>query len=437
MGSQQHSIHSEVRVRVVSVAPPHRHVAASIQHQWLFAGWMAAAAAVAVVAGVVLGILAVLEVSVGGERWTQAVQAHGRLQLFGFVATFVVALALEFLPRLNQRPMFPAAVRFGLPALLLAGSLLIAVGQVWFETLAFLAWPGAVLFVAGSVGFAVLAFRVRRPFPLRLNPQPLFLQASAAWLAVASLLSLWSIANADSGVIPLDDSRLVIEVFLRGFVMLVIVGVALRAFVGHLRLEPVSPSRQFILLALLVGSLAVWCIGQLAEIDGLVRVADVVYGASILLATAWLPVLTRLRWTRSQPIYELLVPTAWLGAVVYAVLLGGHALAGSDLSLYQEGAIRHVFLLGFMVPLMVAMAHIVLARFGTGAIPWEPALTAAFGLAIVAWPLRVLPALLTDAPSDAGRAVMAVAGIVLMAALALVAAVTARTAHAVRQHSRG
>jgi hypothetical protein len=60
------------------------------------------------------------------------------------------------------------------------------------------------------------------------------------------------------------------------------------------------------------------------------------------------------------------------------------APAGDELNLYQEGAIRHIFLLGFVLPLMLAMAHIVLARFGAGYIPWQNLLTAGFLLGCVA-----------------------------------------------------
>jgi hypothetical protein len=93
-------------------------------------------------------------------------------------------------------------------------------------------------------------------------------------------------------------------------------------------------------------------------------------------------------------------------------------------------------MLGFMVPLMVAMAHIVLARFGTGQIPWENALTTAFVLLLAAWPLRVAPVLFTEAPSGVGQALMSAAGGLGMLALALVAVVCVRTAAEVRRATR-
>ncbi|MBI2767190.1 MAG: hypothetical protein HYX53_14940 [Chloroflexi bacterium] len=395
---------------------------------------MAAAALVATVAGVVLGMLAALEASFAGERWTQAVQAHGRLQLFGFAAPFVVALALEFLPRLNQQPAYSARVRAGVPLLLALSAILVAVSQLWPGVSGFLLVPAGAIFAAGAVIFAALTWARTRHTRLRLDPQPLFLPTAAVWLAVAAGLSLWGLTEAGESVVPLVYSTAAVETFLRGFVMLSIAGVALRAFPGHLGLRPVAPQRQVLLFAALNASLVLWLLslgpGALPGLRAGVRLADAAYAGTLLAFTASLGVLNPLRELRAPgPRYRVLVPAAWLGVVLYAVLLLGVALpAGPDLSLYQEGAIRHVFMLGFMVPLMVAMAHIVLARFGVGFVPWQNALTGAFVLLTAAWPLRVAPTLFTASPSDAGRWMMATAGVLVMSGLALVAAVCARTA---------
>mgnify|MGYP001770108458 CR=1 FL=1 len=55
-------------------------------------------------------------------------------------------------------------------------------------------------------------------------------------------------------------------------------------------------------------------------------------------------------------------------------------------------------------------------------------LTAGFVLLVVAWPLRVLPALVGDTPGEAAQGLMALAGVLTMAALVLTATVCVRTA---------
>ena len=431
----------DVPLSVVRQARPAAHAtprAAVTQSPWVFAAWMGIGALVAVLAGLVLGALAGAEVGIGNDRWTQAVEAHGRLQLFGFVATFVVALGLEFLPRLNQRPLLPRYVRAGVPGLIAAGSLLGAAAQFWHEEATWLAIPAGVMLTAGAGGFALVAWRIPRPRALRIDPQPLFVRCAGLWLAAAAAHSAWALANATDGVVPTTDSRIAAEMFLRGFIVLTITGIGLRAFVGHLNLRPLAPRQQVLLLGMVNVSLLAWLAGEGAgPLPGwtwLVRAADVGYGLTLLLLVHWFQLLPRLARGPKPPRYEWFIPVAWLGLVVYAAMLVGAALlfGGERLNLYQDGALRHTFVLGFMVPLMVAMAHIVLARFATGRVHWEPALNMAFVLVMVSWPMRVIPALGDGAPSALERTSLGLSGVVLMAGLGLVAAVALRAAWVVR-----
>jgi len=399
-----------------------------------FALWMAAAAAVAVGAGLVLGILAALETGYGLNRWTQAVQAHGRLQLWAFAGVFIITLSFEFLARMNGRPPFAPAVRLGIPAALGAGTLLHAAGQVWFEHLEFLGPAGGALMVAASAWFLFVVARVKPPHSLRLDPQPWFFRLGAAWLVVASALALFASFQWRAGTSLVVESHAVSEAFLRGFVLQVILAVAPRAMAGHMGLPHLDARRQLFLLAVVNISTIAWLFGQEVWVFPgtflLVRLADISLAVGLLLLTHWLRIFANLPARYRGERYEWALPIAWFGVVVYAVTLLAVRLApaGDDLSLYQEGAIRHIFLLGFMLPLMVAMAHIVLARFGTGAVPHPNALTAGFLLVVAAWPLRVLPALATDFPGDFAQGLMGAAGALTMAGLALVAFVSLRTA---------
>jgi hypothetical protein len=425
---------SELRIPVATVSIPVRRAAPVIRRQWLFAWWMGIAAVIAATAGLTLGVLAAMEEGIGATDWTPVVQAHGRLQLFGFAATFVTALVLEFVPRLNQRMAFPVPLRLGIPASFAAGSAMVAASQAWHGSAEALGWPGSALIAAGAIAFAVTLWRVAPPMPLRVSPQPLFLRAAAAWLAVSAALSAWATAETEFGVVPLDLSRTTVETFLRGFVLLTIMGIGLRAFVGHLGLEPMSARRQGLLLGGLNVSLVAWVAGQglgaMPELSWLARAGDLGLAATVLVATAWFGLFPRLWRGPRAHTYELIVPVAWVGLVVYAVILAVVAVIASPSgrSLYEDGALRHTFMLGFMVPLMVAMAHIVLARFGTGAVPWERTLTAAFWVIMAAAPLRVAPALFVDSPTDLGQSAMGLAGVLAMVGLALVAAVCAKTA---------
>ena len=411
---------------------------------WLFAVAMAASTAIAAFGGLVLGYLAATETGFGSRHWTEAVQAHGHLQLLGWATVFVAALTFEFVARLNQRPaLLPARPRAGVLLALALGATLEAVGQVWHGRLGF-AWPlGAGLVLAGAAGFALIVFRVPAPRRLREDFHPAWFRTAAAWVVAATALQFLTAARASLAVASLDESRLTTELLLRGFILSSIVAVGLRAFPGHLALTPMGSGRQRAAWSGLTASVVIWSAGSgaygLPDSEVLRVAGDVSFGATALVLTSWLQVLRPLREPRRGPRYRVLVPIAWLGLCAYALVLAAAAVSElfGDRSLYESGAVRHIFLLGFMAPLMVAMAHIVLARFGTGHLVAENWLTASFVLLMVAWPLRVLPVLLSDSPGAGSRHILGAAGAVAFVALALFAIVAARNALAIARRSRG
>jgi len=251
---------------------------------------MASSLAVAAFGGLALGILAATGRGIARSRWTEIVQAHGDLQLWGWVAVFVVALSFEFIVRFNQEPALPVRSRVVVLGLLGAGSILSATGQVLGQFDQQMAIAGATLIVAGSLGFAGLIFRIpagRRPTS---DINPLLFRAGAAWLALAAIATAVSYAHMESGVVPLEESRFWVEVFIRGFVMNVTIAVALHAFPGHLELPAPSELSQRILFTLMNVSLLVWAAGTggfgLPGIDGLHRVGDIAFVGTLLFATA-------------------------------------------------------------------------------------------------------------------------------------------------------
>jgi uncharacterized protein involved in response to NO len=401
---------------------------------------MSGSLAIAAGGGLVLGILAATSTGIARHRWTEVVQAHGHLQLFGWATVFVAALAFEFVVRLNQRPPLAAMPRAIVLTLLASGAAVTAVGPVFGQGEQATGLAGAVLLLVGAAGFASLMARVPAARPVRLDMHPLFFRASAAWLVVSAGALLIAFARTDLPFVPLDESSVVVETSLRGFVLSLIVGVGLRAFPGHLDVAPMRLRSQRLVFAGIHGSTLLWVAGTsgfgLAGSAGVQRIADVLLAATLLFAT-WefgVPGVVA-RWSARSERYQVLMPVAWFGLVAYAVGLVVMALdswAGGDLNLYQTGAVRHIFLLGFMGPLMLAMAHIVLARFGTGRVIGERWLTTGFVLLVVGWPLRVLPPLFDPEVGRAAEAAMGAAGALTIVGLTLAAGVAAWNARALR-----
>ena len=415
------------------------------QGMWLFAAAMAASLALAVCGGLVLGVMAATRSGIARARWVETVQAHGDIQLWGWTAVFVVALVFEFIVRLNGRPPFPVAPRLAVLLLLAAGALVSASGRVLGHFEQPLAVGGSTLIVAGSAAFAFLIMRVPAIRPLKVDLHPLFFRAGAAWLVLAALAGLIASIRMQSGVTSLEESRVVVECFLRGFVANIIVAVALRAFPGHLGLPEVGAPSQRALWALINGSLLLWAAGTagfgLAGVEALQRGGDLIFAAAMLWATVAFKIGRAVRhWGRASERYQVMVPVAWVGLVAYAAALAAQAIAGwgsgYSPALLEAGAVRHIFMLGFMAPLLIAMAHVVLERFGTGRVFWRNWLTAAFASLIVAWPLRVLPPFVDPGVGVTARGVMGAAGVLAAIGLAVAAGVAARNAIAIFGHER-
>ena len=126
------------------------------------------------------------------------------------------------------------------------------------------------------------------------------------------------------------------------------------------------------------------------------------------------------------------MPLAWVGLVAYGLVIAWQAtmtLVGSSAApMLATGATRHLFMLGFVAPLLLAMLHVVLERFGTGYLLARGWLTTAFALLMVAWPLRALPPLLDPVVGPASEATMGTAGMIVAFALLLASGVAARNA---------
>lgn len=414
---------------------------------WLFAAAMATSLALASCGGLVLGVLAATQAGIARARWVATVQAHGDIQLWGWTAVFVAALGFEFIVRLNRRPPFPVALRSMVLLLLLSGALASASGRVLGRIEQPLAVSGSTLIMAGAAGFAFLIIRVPAARSLKTDLHPLFFRAAAVWLALAALAGLAASLRMQSGVTSLEDSHVAVEWFIRGFVTNIIMAVGLRAFPGHLGLPEVRMPSQRALWMLVNGSVLLWTAGTdglgFPGAESLERGGDLAFAMVMLWATVSFKIGRAVRqWGRTSERYQVMVPVAWVGFVAYAAALAAQAIAGwrnvdsPTLLEVEAGAVRHMFMLGFTAPLLIAMAHVVLERFGTGRVLWRNWLTSAFALLVVAWPLRVLPPLVDRSLSDTSREVMGAAGVLAAVALAVAASVAARNALAIGQHER-
>lgn len=400
---------------------------------WLPGTALSGALFMAAVAGLTLGILAATGTSIADGRWFPVVQAHATIQLWAWLAISIAALMFEFVVRLNGRPALGLVPRVAALGLLGGGAMLAATAGTAASLPTALLVAGWACLVAGSALTARLVASVPMARHLRDDLHPLFFRTGVAWLLVSAVLGAWGSLRVSAGAIPPPVFDAMVEVFLRGFALHVTVGVGLRAFPGHLGLAPVPVRQQVVLYALLNASIF------LLSVDA--SAADLLAGVAAVHASYAFGVHRLLRHPGVPgERHGLLVLVTWIGLVAWGVFLTGAsvlAVAGLEPAPFlAHGAVRHVLMAGFIGPLIVAMMHIVLERFGTGRLLGRAWLHAAFVFLIVAWPLRVAPPMLDPSASAITQGAMGVAGVLMMIGLLLAGGVAARNALEARHLER-
>lgn len=417
-----------------------------------YLGYIAAALATALGGSFVFAVwipLASTGTVPGGERLPWMIQAHGWVMLQGWTGLFVAGMAIRLIPRFAGRK--PVGRRITLPLLVLL--IFPIVLRIVFETWASGSTADAVAIAigissaGGQLGVStVLAITLAKGRKTR-DPWRYFAWAGTIWWAVWAVLSLASIptGGVTAGLIPEQDNQILLWVVMLGPIANFIWGVQSRSvpvFYGRgtpaLR-KVAAPGIAFNLgVALLVISLFDNATGYRWVGPGFVLV-----GASLV----WLPVFAgsvhgeakRLR-PRARSAARFLIAAnisamlagillVWVGFVVFSGERYG-PLGAFD----QRDAARHLFGLGTISMLILGMARLVapffaIERTESGVPNFLEHLPLWFLISAVV--LRAgVPLLGDNLDRDAGLHVMATAGSLAWAAIAIFAFSVARAIRA-------
>jgi hypothetical protein len=399
-------------------------------------------------AGFGVGLLAVLSRAGGpslGAFWLPLVQAHGQVQLLGWVGLFVVGVAYHVVPRFCGAAPPSDRVTLATYGLLLGAVLVRAVAQ----PLAVL-WPlpgaftlAALLQLAASALFAATLLRWLWPGRMRWEGYEPYLVAAGVWWVVAGGLAVAIAVPTDAGGSAIVASPLMgayLHVTLYGFVLLAALGVTRRAIPLFMGLRPTSARLAAGAWLALNAAVALGAGGALGT--GLAPAAAwdaVSQGATWLAlagAGAFVGALHLFEHAPSPPGagqprgHEPYIRTAY-GWLLVALGLGAAlALREASTGVAPGGAAvaaaRHAFALGFVSLLIFGMASRIVPVFG-GVRLWQPWLLAplfvAFNLGVA---LRVAGELLGNQDALA-RGLVAASGLLGFGGLALFALVLWRT----------
>ena len=313
------------------------------------------------------------------------IQAHGELQLFGWLLPFSIGCALYLVPRIAAgHPIrAPRLARAALWSLL--GSAGFLLGSLAFDV----RWP---LFVAGPLslaGTAGAAWALHGPLAShrlsagRLRGNEVFLELALAFLALSGLANAVALVQAGlapEGLAPGPWFAGTVRLVLEGFATGLVLGVASRTFPGFLGIEPERAQPPRWVLGVWAGSLLLGVLGDLAAVLALQAVAAILFAvaATVLAARIGLGPIRG----RAAAIDKTRDPVFPWGARISQGLLViaaiGRAsglvaeLLGQPVSGLWDDAFRHLLVLGF---LMTSIATMV-GRLSPGllgrplALPW-------------------------------------------------------------------
>lgn len=340
--------------------------------------------AFAIMAGFTLAILAPLSIVLEwgwGRHYVPLTQAHGQVQILGFVALFIIGMAYRLMPRFSGRPLAaPALAWASWPALSLA-VLLRLIAQPAGDGL----WQRTLLVSSGGLGmlaataFAVVVAGTLLHRKSRAEATGYFFVLAAAFFVLQAGINLALVilaAQRGEDVIRPAEAAGLLHVQFYGFTAMFIFGVAARAIPSISGLPRPQIQAKALALALAAAVLAytaaaLW-ISSGARSEALLRTETASFAAlgPIFLAGVWVvgifrPAANRLAGASQHHIWLLRAAFAWLlisgGLSAY---YGVRASVGGEfLPAYGVDAVRHATGVGGITTMIVGMAMLILPEF--------------------------------------------------------------------------
>ncbi len=340
-----------------------------------FPWYIGGALAAAVLGGFALAIVLPLAAALGwewGVRWRALAQAHGHLQVVGWLGLFIAGMAFRLAPRFAGRPLRFAGVTPVALALLAAGVVARALAQPALDLLGMraLLLCGAAAELAGALLVASALAATLLPAATTLAAAPLLLLGAVGFVTQA-LLALWWLPGVppDYPALAADRDAALLAVQFYGFVLPFVLGVSFRSLPVFFRRPPVPVPRAWLVAAgLALGTTLLAIASPLGTSAANVRLQAsgelliaAVTAAAIAHTGVWRAP-ERLRPSARAAAVLIQTAYAWLAAAMAWLALDA-ALAlrsGRPLSPAHADAIRHMLALGAFTTLIFGMGQLVL-----------------------------------------------------------------------------
>jgi uncharacterized protein involved in response to NO len=412
-----------------------------------FPWYIGGAFVVAVAGGFMLAVLLPLAVVLEwdwGVRWRALAQAHGHLQIAGWLGLFIAGMSLRLAPRFAGRPLRFAALTAPALALLLFGVLGRALAQPLVEDPAM----RGILFVSvlaecvGAVLVALSLIATLAPAAGTLAPAPFLMLGAIGMVSQAVLGTLWlPDLSGDQPFVAANRNDVLLGIQFFAFVLPFVLGVSLRALPVFFA-RPAPSVRSAWVTALVLGAgTAAYAGGAYAlegaggvRIQGVGAISIAVAIAAVLVQTGTWRQPERLRTSARHTALLIRTASAWLALVALALMLTGvqSVFVGTPVLPGDADAIRHALAIGVFTTMLAGMAYLMLPwlamrRMKPAALRRET--LTLWALLTLATVLRVGGALLEDGGVGADRYwPMAAGGVLALSAIGLLASIVMRAA---------
>jgi hypothetical protein len=356
-------------------------------------------ATLGLVALTIAGLRGSLQAGLAG--WTPVIQAHGHVQIFGWVALFIMGVAYHVVPRFKATDLHRPDLARRTFWLMAAGLAARALAQPYTQE-AFAAAVGVAGALAELAAVGLFAWIIARTLSSSDTPRAPFeryLLAGNVWfllLAAANLVSMARMAATGDPVIPPHLNAALLHIQVVGFIGLWILGVSLRILPVFLGLRNLgAPDAHGILWAL---NLAV-ALTAAAELGGpaLLRAPAALFELGAVLAFALgLGIFrrpARIPHADPNPYYRKFIVAAYAWLVLATGLLAFitlHEAARGPLPHELTGSYRHAITVGFITAMIMGVASRIVPVFRGVPLQGARLLDAAFWLLNAGCAIRVV-----------------------------------------------
>lgn len=304
----------------------------------------------------------------------QSVNAHGMVQISGWVGLFIMGFAYQAFPRFWHTSLAAPRLAVAVFGAMIVGIATQAVGMVAMgdsSLAAIVATAGAGLQAAATAAFAAQILATFRGSGARFEPYVGFVTAALAWFVAATVLSGWhtwtTMAAPDEASLvwyvatyqaPLRDLQV------HGLALFMILGVSIRMLPALFGAPRIEDRRAWTALGLLTAAL----LGEVALFLAYRLTGNHVLAAGLMLPWLMLAAgvaLVVLPWRPWRPFPEhdrvckfVRAAYGWLAVsiVMLALLPAYQAASGLPFSHAYYGAIRHAATVGFVSLMIMGFA---------------------------------------------------------------------------------